>query len=218
MLNIGSAIQNRLVSRSTSARANSGIRQEAFRFVGSHLRVPRPSVVYIPHVHCIGVWFSTHEWVAIWLEGIALVAIFIWDRLDSRAQHEQMLAQSSDCPCRLLYLTPRITPTPIILRSRSGYFERAFSASCRVLSGFDKGVNSPATYLNKSHCSIVFGISEVWHRPETHQRPLAWLHRQVPAVGFYLCSRPSLKHYQSRLTTTTESPYPLRSLYPLQHR
>jgi hypothetical protein len=38
-------------------------------------------------------WFSTHEYIAIWLEGVALVAIFIWDRLDSRADHKQMLAQ-----------------------------------------------------------------------------------------------------------------------------
>jgi hypothetical protein len=38
-------------------------------------------------------WFGTHEWVAIWLEGIALVAIFIWDRFDSTAQHTQTLAQ-----------------------------------------------------------------------------------------------------------------------------
>lgn len=38
-------------------------------------------------------WLSTHEWLAIWLEGIALVAIFIWDRLDSRSQHEETMAQ-----------------------------------------------------------------------------------------------------------------------------
>jgi hypothetical protein len=38
-------------------------------------------------------WFRLHEWVAIWLEGIALVAIFFWDRLDSRADHQRMMAQ-----------------------------------------------------------------------------------------------------------------------------
>lgn len=38
-------------------------------------------------------WLSSHEYIAIWAEGIALVAIFIWDRLDSRAQHEQTIAQ-----------------------------------------------------------------------------------------------------------------------------
>jgi hypothetical protein len=43
--------------------------------------------------HCIGVWLSNHEWLAIWLEGIALVAIFIWDRFDSAEQHKQTLAQ-----------------------------------------------------------------------------------------------------------------------------
>lgn len=38
-------------------------------------------------------WLRTYEPIAIWLEGIALVAIFIWDRLDSRKQHEETLAQ-----------------------------------------------------------------------------------------------------------------------------
>ena len=38
-------------------------------------------------------WFDSHQYVAIWLEGIALVAIFIWDRIDARQQHDQTLAQ-----------------------------------------------------------------------------------------------------------------------------
>jgi hypothetical protein len=38
-------------------------------------------------------WLKTYESIAIWLEGIALVAIFVWDRLDSRKQHEETLAQ-----------------------------------------------------------------------------------------------------------------------------
>jgi len=38
-------------------------------------------------------WLRTYEFIAIWLEGIALVAIFVWDRLDSRKQHEETLAQ-----------------------------------------------------------------------------------------------------------------------------
>jgi hypothetical protein len=44
-------------------------------------------------------WLRTYESVAIWLEGIALVAIFIWDRIDSRQQHketrEQLLVSQS---------------------------------------------------------------------------------------------------------------------------
>jgi hypothetical protein len=39
-------------------------------------------------------WLRTYESVAIWLEGIALVLIFIWDRLDSRQQHRETLVQS----------------------------------------------------------------------------------------------------------------------------
>src|SRR5258705_360085 len=38
-------------------------------------------------------WLKTYESVAIWLEGIALVLIFVWDRLDSRQQHRETLAQ-----------------------------------------------------------------------------------------------------------------------------
>jgi hypothetical protein len=52
----------------------------------------------------------------------------------------------------------RITPSPIVLRSRSGYFKRAFSASCFVLNGFDRGVNSPSTYLKSSHCSVFWAM------------------------------------------------------------
>jgi hypothetical protein len=38
-------------------------------------------------------WLKTYESVAIWLEGIALVLIFVWDRIDSRQQHRETLAQ-----------------------------------------------------------------------------------------------------------------------------
>jgi hypothetical protein len=38
-------------------------------------------------------WLTKYEAVAIWLEGIALVAIFIWDRIDASQQHKQTLAQ-----------------------------------------------------------------------------------------------------------------------------
>jgi hypothetical protein len=38
-------------------------------------------------------WFDSHQYIAIWLEGLALLAIFIWDRIDSHQQHKQTLAQ-----------------------------------------------------------------------------------------------------------------------------
>jgi hypothetical protein len=38
-------------------------------------------------------WFDSHQYVALWLEGIALLAIFIWDRIDAYQQHKQTLAQ-----------------------------------------------------------------------------------------------------------------------------
>ncbi len=41
----------------------------------------------------LSTWLKTYESVAIWLEGIALVLIFVWDRIDSRQQHRETLAQ-----------------------------------------------------------------------------------------------------------------------------
>lgn len=38
-------------------------------------------------------WFDSHQYVALWLEGIALLLIFIWDRIDASQQHEQTVAQ-----------------------------------------------------------------------------------------------------------------------------
>ncbi len=38
-------------------------------------------------------WLNTHEALALWVEGFALVAIFIWDRIDNHHQHKQTLEQ-----------------------------------------------------------------------------------------------------------------------------
>jgi hypothetical protein len=38
-------------------------------------------------------WLKAHESLAIWLEGVALVAIFIWDRVDSHQAHRETLKQ-----------------------------------------------------------------------------------------------------------------------------
>jgi hypothetical protein len=54
------------------------------------------------------------------------------------------------------YLFNRITPTPIVPRSRSGSFKRAFSACAFVLNGLGNGVNSPWMYVNSSHRSMIF--------------------------------------------------------------
>jgi hypothetical protein len=44
-------------------------------------------------MNCILDWLTKYEAVAVWLEGIALVAIFIWDRLDAKRDHEETVAQ-----------------------------------------------------------------------------------------------------------------------------
>jgi hypothetical protein len=38
-------------------------------------------------------WLTKYEAVAVWLEGIALVAIFIWDRVDAKKQLTETLKQ-----------------------------------------------------------------------------------------------------------------------------
>ena len=57
-----------------------------------------------------------------------------------------------------LYFIMRITPMAMVLRWRSGYFKRAFSACSFVLKGFDNGVNSPAMNLKSSHCWVILGM------------------------------------------------------------
>jgi hypothetical protein len=42
---------------------------------------------------------------------------------------------------------------------RSGYFCRAFSASARVFSGFDSGVNCPSMYSKRNHCSTILAMN-----------------------------------------------------------
>jgi hypothetical protein len=55
----------------------------------------------------------------------------------------------------------RMIPIPIALRSRSGYFSRAFSGRSFVLRGLDRGVNSPPTYLKRSHRSVILGMKDL---------------------------------------------------------
>jgi hypothetical protein len=38
-------------------------------------------------------FMKQNEFLALWLEGLALVAIFIWDRIDARGAHEEALKQ-----------------------------------------------------------------------------------------------------------------------------
>ena len=68
-------------------------------------------------------WFKRNEHVALWLEGIALVLIFVWDRIDSQQQHEDTVNQlkisqeqveASQKPC-LVFSTAARPPDEAIL-------------------------------------------------------------------------------------------------------
>jgi len=51
--------------------------------------------------HCIGVWFSNHEWLAIWLEGVALVAIFFLDWREYKRQGRERTEQHEESAAQL---------------------------------------------------------------------------------------------------------------------
>jgi hypothetical protein len=42
---------------------------------------------------CLFNWLTKYEAVAVWIEGLALVGIFIWDRIDASAAHNETLEQ-----------------------------------------------------------------------------------------------------------------------------
>jgi len=44
-------------------------------------------------LHTVWRWFANNEWLALWIEGFALVAIFWREMRDSRAQHKETLDQ-----------------------------------------------------------------------------------------------------------------------------
>ena len=83
-------------------------------------------------IHEIFDWFRTHEFIAIWLEGFALLAIFIWDRIDGHQQHKsniaqlaasQELAEAGQKPCLVFSTAPRAAVDAIL-----GEFEGADGA------------------------------------------------------------------------------------------
>jgi hypothetical protein len=48
---------------------------------------------YIIHMTDLFAWLTKYEAIAVWLEGVALVAIFIWDRVDANRDHDETIEQ-----------------------------------------------------------------------------------------------------------------------------
>jgi hypothetical protein len=68
-------------------------------------------------------WLKTYESVAIWLEGIALVLIFVWDRIDAHQQYEESREQievfrdqveATQRPFLVFLMTPRDSADAIL--------------------------------------------------------------------------------------------------------
>jgi hypothetical protein len=75
-------------------------------------------------------WLRTYEYVAVWLEGIALVAIFVWDRFDANSQHReaveqlrtsQELVEAAYKPCLVFCATPREPVDAVLAQDLPGY-------------------------------------------------------------------------------------------------
>ena len=93
------------------------------------------------------------------------------------------LQAASQTKARNLYRFIRVTPTPIPLRKRSGYFS-PFSACSLVLNGFDNGVNSRSTYSkNKSLLDYFLHVKLIARRWSGFYARAASLHRQYESRG-----------------------------------
>lgn len=76
-------------------------RENLERLFSKQLLTRAPAVVLYRFPMCWLLWWygqlfsflKNNEWIALWVEGLALVAIFIWDRIDAKDTHEQAANQ-----------------------------------------------------------------------------------------------------------------------------
>jgi len=89
-------------------------------------------------------WLHKYESIAIWLEGIALVLIFVWDRRDSRQQHRETLAQME------------------IMRNQARATETAADAATKSAEAL---INSERAWVMAELVPICVKFGDWWHRP-----------------------------------------------------
>src|SRR5258708_3620559 len=89
-------------------------------------------------------WLDSHQYLALWLEGIALLAIFIWDRIEASQQHKQTLAQME------------------ITRNQARATETAANAATKSAEAL---INSERAWLIAELTPVCRKFADQWHRP-----------------------------------------------------
>jgi hypothetical protein len=118
-----------------------------------------------------GEWFRAHEYVAVWAEGIALIAIFIWDRFDSA--HERRISRNTERAWILTELDwPKGEKVRVVLgtSSRSGGPNIEITTANVMLKCRNDG-NSPA-WIDKvyTYAEIVESIEDLLPTSELEKR------------------------------------------------
>ncbi len=89
-------------------------------------------------------WLDSHQYLALWLEGIALLAIFIWDRIEASQQHKQTLTQME------------------ITRNQARATETAANAATKSAEAL---INSERAWLIAELAPICRKFADQWYRP-----------------------------------------------------
>jgi len=89
-------------------------------------------------------WLDSHQYLALWLEGLALLVIFIWDRIDASQQHKQTLEQMK------------------IMRDQALETEKAANAASKSAEAL---INSERAWVVAELVPICARFGGTWHRP-----------------------------------------------------
>ena len=151
-------------------------------------------------------WLREYEPIAVWLEGIALVAIFIWDRIDGlhqrreaalqlKAAHDQI--EATQKPCVVFSTAPR-EPMDAILEM--GGTDSAMVVRCpEALAQLENIGSGPAV-------NIRYALAHTNHPEATVPGPSGYLVGLSPAEKFLTpISRNSLLGTEWRIAVTYES-------------
>lgn len=89
-------------------------------------------------------FLNSYQYLALWLEGLALVLIFVWDRIEASQQHKQTLAQMG------------------IMRNQTSATETAANAANKSAEAL---INSERAWLIAELVPICVKFGNLWHRP-----------------------------------------------------
>lgn len=126
-------------------------------------------------------WLQTHEYLAVWAEGIALIAIFIWDRMDSA--HERGISRNTERAWILTELDwPRGEKLRVVLgtASRSGG-PNIESTTVNVMLKCRNDGNSPA-WIDKvfTHAEIADSFKNLLPTSELEKRAAGLPDKSTP--------------------------------------